>query len=72
MLTPEERALMTEGQDHLIELYVEQNEATRAAGPAAGTECGQPRRHNAGARAWVRSTAGCFSGKTNQLRATAI
>jgi len=31
MLTPEERALLTEQQDQLIELYVEQNEATRAA-----------------------------------------
>jgi hypothetical protein len=31
MLTPEERALLTEQQDQLIELYVEHNEATRAA-----------------------------------------
>jgi hypothetical protein len=31
MLTPEERALLTEQQDQLIELYVEQKEATRAA-----------------------------------------
>jgi hypothetical protein len=30
MLTPEERALFTERQDRLIELYVEQKEATRA------------------------------------------
>lgn len=31
MLTPEERALFTERQDRLIELCVEQKEATRAA-----------------------------------------
>jgi hypothetical protein len=31
MLTPEKRGLLTEQQDQLIELYVEQNEATRAA-----------------------------------------
>ena len=31
MLTPEERALFTERQDRLIELYVEQKEATQAA-----------------------------------------
>ena len=31
MLTPEERTLLTDQQDQLIELYVEQNEATRAA-----------------------------------------
>lgn len=30
MLTSEERAVFTERQDHLIELYVEQKEATRA------------------------------------------
>jgi hypothetical protein len=31
MLTPEERALFTERQDRLIELYVERKEATEAA-----------------------------------------
>ena len=31
MLTPEERSLVTNRQDHLIELCVEQQEATRAA-----------------------------------------
>jgi hypothetical protein len=31
MLTPEERALFTERQDRLIELYVERKEATQAA-----------------------------------------
>jgi hypothetical protein len=30
MLTPDERALMTEQQDHLIELYVSQEEAAVA------------------------------------------
>jgi hypothetical protein len=31
MLTPEERALLTEKQDQLIELFVRHDEATKAA-----------------------------------------